>query len=191
MTDDKFLKSEGYNQSPADPCIYIKIKEKDRMQCIMIIAVYVDNTVLASNNDEMLESETAKLNSKSEMEGRGPIHYCLGMLIQCDKEAKVLTISQKAYFEYVLKRFGMFDCKPISTPMEANKKFDKLPDDQEPVDVQRYQATIGSLTYASIATKPDISSAVGALSQHMARPGPEHWSRVKGYCKLWFEMCCI
>ena len=72
----------------------------------------------------------------------------------------------------------MFDCKPISTPMEANKKFDKLPDDQEPVDVQRYQATIGSLTYASIATRPDISSAVGVLSQDMARPGPEHWSGV-------------
>ena len=63
--------------------------------------------------------------------------------------------------------------------MEANKKFDKLPDDQEPVDVQRYQATIGSLTYASTATRPDISSAVGALSQHMAIPGPEHWSGVK------------
>ena len=63
--------------------------------------------------------------------------------------------------------------------MEANKKFDKLPDDQEPVDVQRYQATIGSLTYASIATRPDISSAVGVLSQDMARPGPEHWSGLK------------
>ena len=91
------------------------------------------------------------------MEERGPIHYCLDMLIQCDKKAKVLTISQKAYLENVLKRFGMFDCKPISTPMEANKKFNKLPDDQEPVDVQRNQAAIGSLTYASIATKPDIS----------------------------------
>ena len=113
------------------------------------------------------------------MEDRGPIHYCLDMLIQCDRKAKVLTISQKAYLENFLKRFGMFDCKPISTPMEPNKKFNKLPDDQESVDVQRYQAAIGSLTYASIATRPDISSAVGAFSQHMARPGPEHWSGVK------------
>ena len=179
MTVDKFLKSEGYNQSPADPCIYIKIEERDGKQCIMIIAVYMDDTVLASNNDKMLESEKAKLNSKFEIEDRGPIHYCLGMLIQCDKEAKVLTISLKVYLENVLKHFGMFDCKPISTPMEANKKFDKLLDDQEPVHVQRYQAAVGSLTYASIATRPGISSAVGALSQHMARPGPEHWSGVK------------
>ena len=57
LTVDKFLKSEGYNQSPADECIYIKLEERDGKQCIMIIAVYVNNTVLASNNDEMLESE--------------------------------------------------------------------------------------------------------------------------------------
>ena len=99
MTVDKFLKSEGYNQSPADPCIYIKIEERDGKQCIMIIAVYVDDTALASNSEEMLESEKAKLNSKFEMEDRGLIHYCLGVLIQHDKEAKVLTISQKAYLE--------------------------------------------------------------------------------------------
>ena len=179
LTVDKFLKSDGYDQSPADPCIYIKIEERDGKQCIMIIAVYMDDTVLASNNDEMLESEKAKLNSKFEKEDRGPIHYCLGMLIQRDKEAKVLTISQKAYLENVLKHSGMFDCKPMSTPMEANKKFDKLPNDQEPEDVQRFQAAIGLLTYASIATRPDISSAVGALSQKIARPGPEHWSGVK------------
>ena len=77
LTVDKFLKSEGYNQSPTDPCIYIKIEERDGKQCIMIIAVYVDDTVLASNNDEMLESEKAKLNSKFEMEDRGPIHNIL------------------------------------------------------------------------------------------------------------------
>ena len=63
--------------------------------------------------------------------------------------------------------------------MEPGKKYDKLPDDQDPVDIQRYQATIGSLTYASIATRPDISSAVGVLSQFMSRPGPEHWAGIK------------
>ena len=56
----------------------------------MIIAVYMDNKVLASNSDELLESEKAKLNSEFEMEDRGLIHYCLGMLIQHDKEAEVL-----------------------------------------------------------------------------------------------------
>ena len=70
----------------------------------------------------------------------------------------------------------MHDCKPVSTP---GKKYDRLPDDQDPVDIQRYQAAIGSLTSALIATRPDILSAVEVLSQLMSQPGPEHWAGIK------------
>ena len=42
-----------------------------------------------------------------------------------------------------------------------------------------YPAAIGSLTYASIATRPDMSAAVGVLSQFAPNPGNEHWSGVK------------
>ena len=38
---------------------------------------------------------------------------------------------------------------------------------------------IGSLTYASIATRPDLSAAVGALSQVMNKPGQQHVKGVK------------
>ena len=38
---------------------------------------------------------------------------------------------------------------------------------------------IGSLTYASIATRPDLSSAVGVLSQFMNKPGLQHVKGVK------------
>ena len=100
----------------------------------------------------MLKSEKAKLSARFEMEDQGPIHYCLGMSVKRDNEAKVLSINQKAYLENVLQWFGMYDCKLVPTPIEPGKKHDKLPDDQDPVDIQRYQAAIGSLTYASIAT---------------------------------------
>ena len=33
--------------------------------------------------------------------------------------------------------------------------------------------------HASIATRPDLSAAVGVLSQFMANPGPEQWNAVK------------
>ena len=176
---DDYLKSSGYTQSTADPCIYSKIEVKDGKKCIMIIAVYVDDTLLASNDDQMLRAEKAKLGERFEMDDRGQVHYLLGMSIQRERESKILTISQKSYLENILKRFGMQDCKPVSTPLEPGKKYDKLQDDRDPVDVQRYQAAIGSLIYASIASRPDIAEAVGVLSQFMARPGPEHWTGVK------------
>ena len=66
------------------------------------------------------------------------------MSIQRERESKILTISQKSYLENILKWFGMQDCKPVSTPLEPGKKYDKLQDDRDPVDVQRYQVAIGS-----------------------------------------------
>ena len=90
-----------------------------------------------------------------------------------------MTICQASYLQDVLVRFGMEDCKPVSTPMEAGKVFTSLSDDEETIDIKKYQAAIGSLNYAAVATRPDISTAVGKLSQFMRNPGSDHWSGVK------------
>ncbi len=91
----------------------------------MIIAIYVDDVILASNDVEILKEEKSKLSSYFEMADRVEMSFCFGMSIKRDREAKVLTINQKAYLESILNRFGMSDYKPVSTPMEAGKKFEK------------------------------------------------------------------
>ena len=73
----------------------------------------------------------------------------------------------------------MENCKPVSTPLEPGRKFQKLSPSDEPIDVQTYQQAIGCLTYVSTATRPDISAAVGVLSQYMSRPSEDHWFSVK------------
>ena len=47
----------------------------------MLIAVYVDDVLLASNNAEMMKEEKAKLSAQFEMEDQGEVHYCLGIFI--------------------------------------------------------------------------------------------------------------
>ena len=59
--------------------------------------------------------------------------------------------------------------------MESGKRFDKIVDDKEPFNITEYQSAIRCLTYASLATGPGLSSAVGVLSQHLTKPGKEHW----------------
>ena len=41
-----------------------------------------------------------------------------------------------------------------------------------------HQSSIDCLIYESIATRPDLSSAAGALSQRMLKPGKKQWIRV-------------
>ncbi|KAE8706002.1 hypothetical protein F3Y22_tig00110410pilonHSYRG00039 [Hibiscus syriacus] len=42
-----------------------------------------------------------------------------------------------------------------------------------------YASAVGSLMYAMVCTRPDISHAIGVVSRYMHDPGKEHWQAVK------------
>ena len=176
---DEYLKSLKYSQSKADPCIYYRSEIINGKQEIMIIAVYVDDTIICSNSKNTLNAEKKNLSNRFEMDDRGEIHFILGMEVTRDRKNKRLTIDQKSYLKDILRRFSMEDCKPVSTPIEPGSKFTKLADGEDVVDETLYQAAVGSLNYAAIATRPDLSVAVGVLSQFMKNPGKEHWVGIK------------
>ena len=178
-TIDQFLKESEYEQNDADPCIYHKRFRKDDKECITIMAIYVDDLLIASNDSEVIITEKKRLSDRFEMEDLDEAHFCLGMCIKRKRDEGLLTIDQSAYLKAVLKKFGMEDCKPVTTPLEPGTRFEKLNDDEEMVNLREYQSAIGCLIYASIGTRPDLSSAVGVLSQHMSRPGKQHWVGMK------------
>lgn len=42
-----------------------------------------------------------------------------------------------------------------------------------------YASAVGSLMYAMVCTRPDISQAVNVVSMYMGNPGKTHWQAVK------------
>ena len=144
----------------------------------MLIALFVDDTIICCNNLQVLSTEKKMLSTKFEMDDQGEIHYFLGMAIKRDRASRILTIDQSLYLDKVLKRFGMTECNPVSTPLENGKKFEPNKDD-EPFELAEYQSAVGSLIYAAVSTRPDLSIAVAILSQFMANPNKEHWSGIK------------
>ena len=42
-----------------------------------------------------------------------------------------------------------------------------------------YASAVGSLMYAMLCTRQNISHAVGVLRRFMSNPGKEHWTSVK------------
>ncbi len=73
------------------------------------------------------------------------------------------------------KKFEMEDLGEIHYCLAMAVKRDR----KAKVNIPEYQAMIGSLTYALIATSPDIAAAVGALSLVMTKPGQQHFKGVK------------
>jgi hypothetical protein len=84
-------------------------------------------------------------------------------------------LSQPWYIDNMARRFGLTDAKPSPTPLAPGIKLsnDDCPQTpQEKVDMEKvpYQSLIGSLMYAMLGTRPDITYAVGALSKFSANP---------------------
>jgi len=82
-----------------------------------------------------------------------------------------LVVSQRKYVLDLLTETGMLGCKPTNTPMEQNKHWSR--EAVGLVDKERYQKLVGKLIYLS-HTRPDITYAVGIVSQHMQNPNEEH-----------------
>ncbi|KAL8092029.1 hypothetical protein AgCh_034346 [Apium graveolens] len=65
--------------------------------------------------------------------------------------------SQTKYVKDLLKKFGMVDCSPASTPMSTTTKLDEDKKGKS-VDIFGYSGMIGSFLYLT-ASRPDIMFA--------------------------------
>ena len=73
-----------------------------------------------------------------------------------------IFLNQVKYTVEILKRFGMLDCKAMTTPMTTSLKL--LNDDtSEAVDVTLYRKIIGSLMYLT-NTRPNICFSLNSIS---------------------------
>jgi len=118
------------------------------------------------------------------MKDLGAAKQTLGMRITRDRKNHKLTLSQSEYIEKVLKTLDTQNEKPISIPLASHFKLSKeeCPKTQEEMAHMSkvpYASTVGSLMYAMVCTKPDISHVVGVVSRYMNNPGKEHWIAVK------------
>jgi len=167
---DNKLKQLGFTPSSADPCIYISSTKEDRT----IIAIYVDDILVASNNEVRIEELKKSLSKDFELKDLGQLNYCLGIDFTHGNDS--IFASQRRYIDEVLDKFGMSNCKSVSTPMENGLKLSKSEIKDETLP---YQKLIGSLLYLSTTSRPDISFAVSYLSQFNNCYQKEHWNAAK------------
>ncbi|KAF2322037.1 hypothetical protein GH714_005933 [Hevea brasiliensis] len=118
------------------------------------------------------------------MKNLGAAKKILGMEITRDKSVGKLFLSQQAYVKKVLKRFNMDNAKPVTVPFAAHFKLSadmspKTYEEMEHMSSVPYSSAVGSIMYAMVCTRPDISHAVSVMSRYMACPGKEHWQVVK------------
>jgi hypothetical protein len=143
------------------------------------LLTYVDDILIITGDETAMADTKTKIKATFEARDMGPASFFLGMDIYRDRQARSITLGQSRLTADVLDKYGMAECKPLSTPLRAATKLTK---DGEPLDtaIYPYSQLIGSLMYLSVCTRPDISQAVGALARYMAAPTTTHWQAAKG-----------
>lgn len=174
-TLDSYLKELQFTQTASDPCIYYRKTEND----MMFIGVYVDDLILAAKSEKQLKQVKESLSNKFDIKDLGELKYFLGMKVEQNKESGSMWIGQPAYTENLLKRLGMQDSKPTSTPVEVSSKLQPATSQAEPVNQTEYQSAIGGLMYLAVSTRPDIAFAVNNLARFNSKPQKEHWIALK------------
>lgn len=173
-------KKLGFVQSRLDPCVYFKVKDKS----IIIVAIYVDDFIIFSNDNDMTSYLKSNLQKGFKMKDLGNAEFCIGMHIARDNTSGKISLDQRKYTEEILDRFNMSDCNPVKTPADGNQKLSRLmspKNDAETLEMSKvpYQEAVGCLIHLVQGTRPDIAYAVHDVSRFNNNPGKEHWSAVK------------
>ncbi|CAL8992131.1 unnamed protein product, partial [Prunus brigantina] len=114
------------------------------------LLLYVDDMLVACKSKVEIERLKTQLSNEFEMKDLGEARKILGMKIERDRAKGKISLCQKQY-------------------LKKNHYMAQIP----------YASAVGSLMYAMVCTRPDISQAVSIVSRYMHNPGKGHWQAVK------------
>ena len=178
------MKEIGFTQIKADPCCYLWHQGEE----FDILLVWVDDIIFIVSSTTRNDAVEQDLSGKFEIKALGQPKMLLGMGICQNPEDNSIKLFQTAYIDSLLKKHGLEDANPVSTPMDLNTKLDHdLNNPNDPVtkrDLSKcasasYATLIGLLMYLAIGTRPDIAYSVQCLAKFTQDPKPVHWTAVK------------
>ena len=110
---DSLLVTLGCTESKEDSNLLFKV-EGGRP---VMLLLYVDDLFL-TRKEELFKDARRKLDIEFKMKDLGIMHYFLGMEVW--QNANDIFLGQGKYAVLILKKFGILDCKAITTPMASN-----------------------------------------------------------------------
>ena len=89
----------------------VKVASEGEM---FMIAVHVDDLVLAAKSDKRIGDVKKALGDKFEVKDMGELHHFLGTKVLQNKQNGDVWIGQPAYTQKVLRKFNMENAKVVS-----------------------------------------------------------------------------
>jgi hypothetical protein len=161
-----------------DPCIFIYQKACQ----LYILAVYVDDNIIAGVACRFIPEFKVAFANMFNVQDLGPVSWLLGMTVERDRSTGIVRLGHRQYVLDMLERFNMMDCKPLSSSMVVDavgKCGDGTSVTHLPPRSMPYWSMIGSMLYAFVNTRLDITMAICHLIRCIANPCHAHWEHAK------------
>ena len=177
---DETIKEFGFSQNLDEPCVY----KKTNGIAVIFLVLYVDDILLIRNDVSVLQSVKIWLSKNFSIKDLREATYILGIKIYRDRTKRLLGLSQSTYIDKMLKRFSMEQSKRGYIPMVSGITLSKSMCPHTQVERTRmnkipYASEIGSIMYAMLCTRPDVSYALSVTRGYQSDPGMGHWVGVK------------
>jgi hypothetical protein len=187
--------SWGFTHLKCEHCIYFRRTDAGTL----LIAVHVDDLFTVGSTKSVVSAFKDQLRTKWTISDLGEAHFCLGIAIECDRNVRIIRLSQSALIDCVVapSQFGLKDAVPITAPMEPGLHLSRrhhAPSMDSECDLMActpYRSLVGSLMYIAIGTRPDIAYTVQQLCKFLDCYGPAHWEAAKRVVRYLKGTCDI
>jgi hypothetical protein len=171
---DEVVKGFGFIKNE-EPCVY----KRASGSALVFLVLYVDDILMIGNCIPMLEAIKTSLKRSFSMKDLGEAAYFLGIKIYRDRSKRLIGLSQDTYIDMILNRFNMQDSKKGFLPMShgitlSMSQCATSPDEQKKMSVIPYASAIGSIMYAMLCTRSDVSFALSVTSRYQSDFGEDH-----------------
>lgn len=124
---DNYLKNQKFVRSSSDSCVYTKVDGD-----VCIVAVYVDDIIIACKSVERIRDIKSSLSSRYKMKDLGELSYFLG--VNVIQNCGNIFINQAQYSKSILEKYQFNNANAVSTPVDVSSVLDNATDDCELFD---------------------------------------------------------
>ena len=151
------------------------------------IALYVDDLLIISENDDDLVNVKRRLTEKFEMKNLSVAKKFLEIEIEYNDDDSI-KLHQNQYIQKLLKRHDMQNCNSVSTLIDTSIKLIKMTNVKIMMNSKKYQFIVKNLIFAAIITRSNIICTIEQLSQFNSNSSSKHLLAAKRVLRYFKNM---
>lgn len=157
----------GFEPFGSDTCLF-----RHKVDGTLLL-LYVDDLLMAAPSKKTIDKHSKKLQEYYEIKELGEAARFLGLDIIRDRKNRKIFLSQEAFVDKMLEKYGLENLNSVKTPWKPGFELPKVWDPIEG-EVKSYIKKTGSLNWLSTGTRPDISYTVSRLCEANSGPSQQH-----------------